>query len=282
MRWQTIDFEMMDVLDVNIQEYLLLNLVYAFSTNPHAPVPGWCNASTKSLANFLRIGQRTVERYLSRMSATSDESKHFPLIIKNGNGQLRKTSKSYNKILLKYQNEGKPARRNHRQTGGSKKGGIPLKKVNNGPKSRRNGGDSSPNRRKDTAKQAVVPRHTGGSNAATLADYVYKDVSIDVESDVSLSLSQELNEELKNRSDKWLNELIETGVSIPQKFDRSASFEKFRLKLLDEKKYGEPSAMTFDQVGSRFKGFVISWIQVDSVHTASVDDPHQYEGAYET
>ena len=98
MRYQKIDHWHAEELGVSTVEYLFLSLVYTFSTNPKAPVPGWCSASKKTIGDILRITTRTAERYVDKMSNAG-------YIIKSPKGGFLKTSDMYNTILLKYQNE---------------------------------------------------------------------------------------------------------------------------------------------------------------------------------
>lgn len=47
-------------LQLTMNEYALLDLVYRLSTNPTAPVKGWCSMSKENLAVFLGVSKRTI------------------------------------------------------------------------------------------------------------------------------------------------------------------------------------------------------------------------------
>jgi len=54
-------------LGLNMNEYAFLDLVYRLSTNPKAPITGWCNMKKQMIADFLGLDKRTVMRISSRL-----------------------------------------------------------------------------------------------------------------------------------------------------------------------------------------------------------------------
>lgn len=50
------------------EEYAIANSIYVLSTNPDAPVPGWCNASKQYIAEFLGgdwLSKEDIEKYVA-------------------------------------------------------------------------------------------------------------------------------------------------------------------------------------------------------------------------
>lgn len=83
--YTTILHEVRLSLGLNMNEYALLDLVYRLSTNPKAPITGWCNMPKQKIADFLGLDKRTIMRICNRLFDGG-------FLEKSNNGQLIKTT----------------------------------------------------------------------------------------------------------------------------------------------------------------------------------------------
>ncbi len=72
-------------LGLSTDEYCLLDLVYRLSTNPTAPVVGWCSMSKDTMVSFLGIKRRTLFRVIDRMEEAG-------YLEKSGDGRFLRTT----------------------------------------------------------------------------------------------------------------------------------------------------------------------------------------------
>lgn len=82
-------------LGLTMNEYSLLDLIYRLSTNPMAPVKGWCSMSKQGMADFLGVSKRTV---ISICNKLSDDG----LLEKSVDGRLYKTTNHWVKNVVDF------------------------------------------------------------------------------------------------------------------------------------------------------------------------------------
>ena len=93
-----IHYDIKKKLNLTLNEYALLELVYFYSTNPQSSQLGWCYASKKHLADCIDVSSRSVINLLSKL-----ENNGF--IEKSMNGRLIKTTKKWNETKFTHYEE---------------------------------------------------------------------------------------------------------------------------------------------------------------------------------
>ena len=93
-----IHYDIKKKLNLTLNEYALLELVYFYSTNPQSSQLGWCYASKKHLAESIDVSSRSVINLLSKLE-------HNGFIKKSMNGRLIKTTKKWNETKFTHYEE---------------------------------------------------------------------------------------------------------------------------------------------------------------------------------
>lgn len=101
--YTTVLHDVRRLLDLSLTEYCLLDLLYRLSTNPKAPIEGWCNASKETLGDMLGVSSKTVTRHL-----VSLQKRNF--IEKEDNGRLLKTTDKWSDPIIQNNNTDKMSR----------------------------------------------------------------------------------------------------------------------------------------------------------------------------
>jgi len=87
-------------LGITDSQYIVADLIYRLSTNPSAPVPGWCSMSKKKIISFLGYKERTLSSYIKALRESD-------IIESSLDGRHLKTTKNYN--LKRLRHETKPS-----------------------------------------------------------------------------------------------------------------------------------------------------------------------------
>jgi len=100
MNYTTIHHGFRHNLGISTDEYCVLDLIYCLSTNPSAPVPGWCIMKKEAISGRLKIPIRTLTRFLKNLES---------LKLIERSGRKIRTTKAYHRILLSFQESAKVA-----------------------------------------------------------------------------------------------------------------------------------------------------------------------------
>lgn len=82
-------------LDLTVSEYCVLDLVYRLSTNPTAPITGWCSMSKDNMHLFLGMTRRTLFNVLNRLEENG-------FLTKSSDGRLLQTTNKWIKNVVNF------------------------------------------------------------------------------------------------------------------------------------------------------------------------------------
>lgn len=68
-KYTTILHNVRETLDLSLLEYCVADTIYKLSSNPKAPILGWCNASKDTMAKFIGVDRRTIIRIINNLVA---------------------------------------------------------------------------------------------------------------------------------------------------------------------------------------------------------------------
>lgn len=83
-------------LGLSLEEYCILDMVYRLSTNPSAPVAGWCSMSKTTMSHFMGVSRRSIFNALKKL-----EEEGF--ITKSSDGRLIKTTQKWIKNVVNFE-----------------------------------------------------------------------------------------------------------------------------------------------------------------------------------
>lgn len=94
--YTTIMHEPRIALGLNMNQYAVLDLVYHLSTNPTAPVPGWCSMTKQHIGEFMGLDRKTITRICNGLE---DEG----YLEKSEDGRLLKTTMRWVQSVVNYE-----------------------------------------------------------------------------------------------------------------------------------------------------------------------------------